>query len=78
MMHASFLTAKDSCMKRKPENNDQCLVHMVTGVIEESVLMSHFILLHSTLISQGKVCCASPITEVWEFFLLNQQLKLHC
>lgn len=22
-------------MKRKPENNDQCLMHMVTGVTEE-------------------------------------------
>lgn len=34
-MHASFPTAKDSGMKRKPENNDQCLMHMVTGVTEE-------------------------------------------
>lgn len=68
MMHASFPTAKDLCMKRKPENNDQCLVHMVTGVIEESVLMSSFILLHSNLISHGKVCSASPITVDWDLF----------
>lgn len=80
MMYASFLTATDLCVKRKPENNGRRLVHMVTGVIEESVLMSGSILLYSTLISHAKVCCAGPITAVWEllFFLLNQQLKLHC
>lgn len=76
-MHASFPTAEDSCMKLKNLKimiSVWCTWYQVSLKI---VLMSNFILLYSALISHGKVCRGSPITAVWENFLLNQQLKLH-